>query len=173
MRRRDDGELVGVDWQFNAWGGKYPPFDDDARAAQLICKIVGCPRSDSALYCEGGALETDGAGTLLTTSSVLMSATRNPGWTRAMVEGELKRQLGITNIVWVDGGGLLGDDTDGHIDQLARFVAPNVIVAAVSSRLSDPNHAGLAENFRTLQQARSAEGDAFEVYALPRLRLVS
>ncbi len=167
VRRLDDSALVGVDWQFNAWGGKYPPFDDDARAAQSICKIIGCPRSDSAMYCEGGALETDGAGTLLTTSSVLMNPSRNPGWSREMVAGELQRQLGVKKIIWVDGGGLLGDDTDGHIDQLARFVAPGTVVAAESSRLSDPNHAGLAENLRILRNAKLADGTRIEVHALP------
>jgi len=167
VKRCDDGALVGVDWQFNAWGGKYPPFDDDARAAQAICKLIGCPRSVSPMYCEGGALETDGAGTLLTTSSVLLSATRNPGWTREMVESELQRQLGVTNIIWVDGGGMLGDDTDGHIDQLARFVSPGVVVVAVSSRISDPNQAGLAENLRTIKQVKLLDGSSLEVHPLP------
>jgi agmatine deiminase len=104
---------------------------------------------------------------LLTTSSVLMNPSRNPGWTREMVEGELQRQLGVSNIIWVDGGGLLGDDTDGHIDQLARFVSPGVVVAAVSSRLSDPNQAGLAENIRILQNAKLADGQPIEVHPLP------
>ncbi len=167
VQRCDDGAVIGVDWQFNSWGGKYPPFDCDARATEAICKLLGCPRSVSPLFCEGGGLETDGAGTLLTTASVLLSPTRNPGWTREMVEAELQRQLGVTNIIWVDGGGMLGDDTDGHIDQLARFVAPGIVVAAVSGRISDPNHAGLAENFRILKNARSLDGTAFDVHALP------
>lgn len=167
VRRVDDGSLVGVDWQFNSWGGKYPPFDCDARATEAICKLLGCERSVSRLCCEGGALETDGAGTLLTTSSVLLSQTRNPGWTRQMVEDELQRKLGVLNFVWVDGGGMLGDDTDGHIDQLARFVAPGVVVAAVSSHASDPNHDGLADNMRTLKSARLPDGSAMEIHALP------
>ena len=96
VRRVEDETLVGVDWQFNSWGGKYPPFDCDARATEAICKLIRCPRSVSSLVCEGGALETDGAGTLLTTSSVLLSPTRNPGWSRAMVEAELQRQLGVS-----------------------------------------------------------------------------
>lgn len=167
VRRLDDGALVGIDWQFNAWGGKYPAYSDDARAAETICKLIGCPRSASPLYCEGGALETDGAGTLLTTSSVLLSPTRNPGWSREMVEGELQRQLGVTNIIWVDGGGLIGDDTDGHIDQLARFVAPGIVVAAVSSQASDLNQAGLAENLRVLRAATLLDGKRIEVHELP------
>jgi agmatine deiminase len=167
VTRKDDGSLVGVDWKFNAWGGKYPPFDEDARAAEVICRKIGCLRSMSAMYCEGGSLEGNGAGTLLTTSSCLLSPTRNPGWTRSMVEDELKRQLGVQKIVWVDGGGLLGDDTDGHIDQLARFVSPNIIVAAVSSTSNDPNRAGLERNVELLHQASDATGGNFKVYRLP------
>ncbi len=165
--RKDDRALVGLDWKFNAWGGKYPPFDDDARAAEQICRTLGSMRSMSAMHCEGGALETDGQGTLLTTSSCLLSATRNPGWTREMVEAELMRQLGVQKIVWVDGGGLLGDDTDGHIDQLARFIAPGVVVAASSSVRSDPNYSGLAENVRILNQSHLASGEALTVHILP------
>ncbi len=165
--RKTDGQLVGIDWKFNAWGGKYPPFDDDARAAELICRRIGCTRSMSPLYCEGGGLETDGQGTLLTTSSCLLSASRNPGWSRAMVEEELMRQLGVTRIVWVDGGGLIGDDTDGHIDQLARFVAPGIVVAAVSSNVHDPNFAGLARNVKILRESSSASGQQLQVVELP------
>ena len=167
VRRVDDGSLVGVDWKFNAWGGKYPPFDLDADAARQICMKLPCPRSCSTLYCEGGALETDGRKTLLTTSSCLRSPLRNPGWTRSMVEQELMRQLGISKTIWVDGGGLLGDDTDGHIDQLARFVKPNVVVAATSSVPSDPNRDGLEKNVRILQEASDAHGKPFEVHSLP------
>ncbi len=167
VRRLDDGALVGINWQFNAWGGKYPAYNEDARAAEVICKSIGCPRSVSAMYCEGGALETNGEGTLLTNSCVLMNPSRNPGWTREMVEGELQRQLGVSNIIWVDGGGLVGDDTDGHIDQLARFVAPGVIVAAESSVSSDPNRSGLAENLRILRNATLPDGQRMEVHAMP------
>lgn len=167
VERIDDGSQVGVNWRFNAWGGKYPPFDDDAAAATKICQLQQCARSDSSIYCEGGALETDGAGTLLTTSSVLLNPTRNPGWPRQMIEHELQAQLGVRKIVWVDGGGLLGDDTDGHIDQLARFVAPGVVVAATSSRVDDPNQRGLEENLRILRNSTTAAGEQLQVLSLP------
>lgn len=167
VRRRDDGSLVGIDWKYNAWGGKYPPFDDDARAAEIVCRTVGCTRSISPMYCEGGGVETDGQGTLLTTSSCLLSPTRNPGWTRSMVEEELMRQLGIEKTIWLDGGGLAGDDTDGHIDQLARFVAPGIVVAATSSEVSDPNRSGLAANVHQLRQSTAADGTPLTVYPLP------
>ncbi|MCC6507983.1 MAG: agmatine deiminase family protein [Pirellulaceae bacterium] len=167
VRRLSDNALVGVDWHFNAWGGKYPPFDQDAAAAEAICQIVGCPRHESWLVCEGGGLETDGQGTLLTTSSVLMSSTRNPNRSREEVEQELCLQLGVSKIIWVDGGGIEGDDTDGHIDQLARFVSEDTVVVAVSSIASDSNHAGLAENLNSLKRATSAHGHALNVVPLP------
>lgn len=167
VKRTSDGALVGVNWHFNAWGGKYPAFERDAAAATAICRLTGCHRHASPLFCEGGGLETDGQGTLLTTSSVLMSDTRNPNLSRATVESELKSTLGISEIIWVDGGGLEGDDTDGHIDQLARFVSPGVIVAAVSSSEDDPNHDGLAKNIELLRAARSASGEQLTVHLLP------
>lgn len=167
VKRTSDNALAGINWHFNAWGGKYPEFQRDAEAATVICRLTGCHRHDSPLYCEGGGLETDGQGTLLTTSSVLMSATRNPNLSRAKVESQLKSALGVSEIIWVDGGGLEGDDTDGHIDQLARFVSPGVVVAAVSSSPSDPNHDGLAKNFEQLRAARSADGQPLTVHALP------
>lgn len=167
VRRVDDGSIVGIDWQYNAWGGKYPPFDDDAKASESICRILACPRSVSSLYCEGGALEGNGAGVVMTTGSCLLSPSRNPGWTRKMVEDELRLQLGANRILWVDGGGLQGDDTDGHIDQIARFVREDVIVAATSSEASDPNSEGLQQNVKLLQQAVTTSGSPYEVVALP------
>lgn len=167
VRRNDDKSVVGVNWHFNAWGGKYTPYDDDAAAGLEICRILACPFSQSSLHCEGGALEGNGANTLLTTSNCLLSPLRNPGWTRGMVEDELRLQLGVNEIIWVDGGGLQGDDTDSHIDQLARFVSPRVVVAATSSRSDDPNCSGLNENVRILRQVPQGFGPALTVHELP------
>ncbi|GAB5402024.1 MAG: agmatine deiminase family protein [Aureliella sp.] len=167
VKRHDDQSLVGINWHFNAWGGKYPPYDLDDAASSEICRLAGCAFSQSSLYCEGGALEGNGTGTIMTTSSCLRSRTRNPGWTIEMIEDELKVQLGAEEILWIDGGGLDGDDTDGHIDQIARFVAPGEVVAATSSRSDDPNYAGLKENVRILQAARTVEGEPLNVYELP------
>jgi agmatine deiminase len=167
VKRISDDQLVGIDWNYNAWGGKYPPFDDDARIAEKICGYLGCRRSQSPIFCEGGALETDGQGTLLSTSNCLLNPSRNPGWTRGMIEQELMGQLGVTAIIWVDGGGLCGDDTDGHIDQLARFVSPGVVVAAVSSVQSDQNWEGLQKNIEILKASRDANGKEIEIHSLP------
>lgn len=167
VQKLSDGSITGVDWQFNAWGGKYLPCTMDSAAAQAVCEIAKCARLTSPIVCEGGGLETDGQGTLLTTSSVLMSSTRNPDAHRTDIEAELQRCLGVRKTVWVDGGGLDGDDTDGHIDQLARFVSPGVVVAAVSTSSSDSNHEGLASNLQTLQQTDDAQGRRLTVIPLP------
>jgi agmatine deiminase len=134
----DQGRRVaGVDWHFNAWGSKYELFWNDRVAARRILHSCRHRRIASPLTCEGGGLETDGQGTLLATSSSLLTASRNPGWTRQQIERELSLRLGIEKVLWIDGGSLAGDDTDSHIDQLVRFVAPGRVVAAVASRVED------------------------------------
>ncbi len=162
-----DSKLVGIRWRFNAWGGKYLPCDDDAAAAAAICGIVGCDCVSSELHCEGGALETDGCGTLLTNSSCLLTDTRNPGWTRTHIEDQFKQNLGAKKIIWVDGGGLDGDDTDGHIDQLARFVSPGRVVVATSSHSNDSNARGLRANAQILRASTDANHRPLEVIPLP------
>ncbi|GIW99250.1 MAG: peptidyl-arginine deiminase [Pirellulaceae bacterium] len=165
--RRDDHTLAGVDWKYNAWGEKYPPYEDDAAVAEFICRVVGCPRNQASIYCEGGALDGNGAGTLLTTRRCLLHPKRNPGWTQEMVEAELIRQLGVDTILWLDGRGLEGDDTDGHIDQLARFVNATTVVVAVSSDPYDSNRPFLDANLRALQTYRTADDLPLETVALP------
>lgn len=169
-------EIIGIDWRYNAWGGKYPPWDRDAAAAERIVdharlsdpKIQeGIRREESPLCCEGGALETDGRGRLLTTPECLITETRNPGWDQERIAHELHRRLGVTEILWVDGGGLEGDDTDGHIDQLARFVDPQNVVCAVCDDPDDPNHRPLEANYRQLRIWGRQTDPLVEVHRLP------
>ncbi|MEZ6086877.1 MAG: agmatine deiminase family protein [Pirellulaceae bacterium] len=124
------GEVAGVDWLYNSWGGKYPPWEHDAKAASRILDHLGMSRRASTLCLEGGALETDGSGRLMLTPDCVITPTRNPNIDRMQVESELTRLRGIQEFIWLTGGGLAGDDTDGHIDQLARFVDPQNIVVA-------------------------------------------
>ncbi len=159
-------ELAAVDWVYNAWGGKYPPYDEDAKNAQRICEILGCKRFPSRLVCEGGSLETDGAGTILTTSRCLLSMSRNPDWSRSMVEEELKSQLGLRKVLWVDGGELAGDDTDGHIDQLVRFVRPGLVTAAVSYSSDDENATKLDKQYQHLLSLRDAQDKPLDIVPL-------
>lgn len=125
-----------VDFRYNAWGGKYPPYDLDDRVPARIAARTGARRYPSPLVLEGGSIDTNGQGLVITTESCLLNENRNPGCTRARVEGELRRLLAVERIVWLPGADLEGDDTDGHIDQQARFVgADHVLLAA-----ADPRH---------------------------------
>ncbi|WP_164104267.1 agmatine deiminase family protein [Candidatus Laterigemmans baculatus] len=164
--------VVGIDWRYNAWGGKYPPWDRDAAAAERIVRSARqrdprIRREESPLCCEGGALETDGLGRLLTTPECLITETRNPGWDQERIAHELHRRLGITEILWIDGGGLEGDDTDGHVDQLARFVDERNVVCAVCDDASDPNHEPLEANYRQLRIWGRQTDPEVEVHRLP------
>jgi agmatine deiminase len=160
------GGLVAVDWTFNAWGGKYPPWDRDDAVAERIASLCGVARVRPELVCEGGALEVDGEGTLLATEPTLLDPKRNPGIAKDTLETRLLELLGVRRIVWL-GGGIEGDDTDGHIDDIARFVAPARVVCAREPDRSDPNHAPLEECREHLLAARDARGRALEVIDLP------
>lgn len=163
-----EGErLIGVDWGYNAWGGKYPPWDDDARVAALVCQVASADHEVSELTCEGGALETDGRGRLITTPECLITETRNPGWDQQRIAQEFHRRLGVTEILWLDGGGLQGDDTDGHIDQLARFVDERNLVCAVCDDPEDPNHEPLKQNYLQLRVWGRETDPAVEIHRLP------
>ena len=158
---------LGINWKYNAWGGKYPPWELDDRVAPQICQHLGIPCVDGALCLEGGALEFDGGGRLLTTPECLITPTRNPGMSKDAVSLELYRQLGVDEIVWLDGGGLRGDDTDGHIDQLARFVDRKHVVVAVCDDEADENAAGLEENLRQLHLWGDTTSPRVSVHRLP------
>ncbi len=164
---REKKQLGGIDWQYNAWGGKWPPFNEDAANAQRICETISCRRFASKLFCEGGSLETDGEGTLLTTSRCLLSMSRNPDWSRAEVERELESQLGISRVLWIDGGELEGDDTDSHIDQLVRFIRPGLVVAATSYSSDDENAVKLEKQLSCLSNVLDARNKPLDIVKLP------
>lgn len=153
----------GVDFGFNGWGGKYDLPGDDTIGERLAAEAsIPCSRSDWIL--EGGAIDGDGTGTFLTTEQCLLNPNRNPGFDRDEVASRLKRDLGATRVVWL-GEGLLNDHTDGHVDNLARFVAPNR-VAIPEATAEDPNAAAYADAAEALLDAD------LEVVALPSPGLV-
>jgi agmatine deiminase len=158
--------LLAVDWTFNAWGGKYAPWDRDDAVAARVASLAGVTRERIELVTEGGALEVDGEGTLLATEPTLLDPKRNPGASKEAIEKCLGELLGVRHVVWL-GDGIEGDDTDGHIDDLARFVAPGRVVCAREPDRSDPNHAPLEECRARLAAARDARGRALEVIDLP------
>ncbi len=155
-----------IHWGYNAWGGKYPPFDADRLVPERVAEITGYRRFVPGIILEGGAIDSDGQGTLLTTEQCLLNPNRNPHLNRAEMERYLADYLGARRVLWL-GEGIEGDDTDGHIDELARFVGPARVVAAVEPDLADPNHAPLAENLRRLRSMTDARGRPLEVVELP------
>lgn len=158
------GRLLAVDWTFNAWGGKYPAWQRDDLVAGRVAEIAGVPQLRESLVLEGGALETDGEGTLLLTRSSVLG--RNPGLARASLEERLRRRLGTDRMIWLDAE-LAGDDTDAHIDQIARFVAPGRVVCARASDPESPDRAPLDACLAALRASRDARGRALEVIELP------
>lgn len=157
--------LSAVDWGYNAWGGKYPPFDLDNAAAAKMAAAVGATAYDGGMILEGGAIEVDGTGRLLTTESCLLSPTRNPAFTRADIESRLRRMLGVEKILWLAGGDVVGDDTDGHIDNLARFVSKDLVVHVITNDSTDENFAVLQRQKSQLQELAADEG--FGLVELP------
>lgn len=139
----DQGTLTGRDFRGNGWGGKYPSPLDDALAATLLAQ-ARLPRTSCDWILEGGAIDVDGAGLLVTTEQCLLNPNRNPGMSRADIEARLASDLGIARVLWL-GDGLAGDHTDGHVDNLARFVAPGTLALPVAASDDDPNAAVYAD----------------------------
>lgn len=159
-------ELVVTDWQFNAWGGKFPPWDRDNDIPARVADSLKLPRLTSSMILEGGAIEGNGDGLLLTTEAVLLNKNRNPGWSRAEVEAELRRLLGVTSVFWL-GRGIEGDDTDGHIDDMVRFCHSYAVLSIVEDNAKSPHYHALAENNERLQDLRHPDGGHVEVIPLP------
>jgi Peptidylarginine deiminase and related enzymes len=158
----DSGDVAGVNWRFNAWGGKYAPWDLDDKAAPQILNHFGLKRFDAPLVMEGGSLHVDGEGTLLTTEECLLNPNRNPELTREQIETELKKYLNIQKVVWLKKG-LDGDETDGHVDNIACFAAPGKILIQVCDDPEDENYSITQTNLKILQEETDALGRNFEV----------
>ncbi|MBB3209764.1 agmatine deiminase [Rhodopirellula rubra] len=143
--------LLAVNWHFNAWGGKYEPHDLDQAAGAKIARSAGLRCLKAELTLEGGALETDGSGRLLVHSACVLDDNRNPGVSAQQLAERFYQYLGIDEIAWVDGGLIPGDDTDGHIDQIARFVDRENVVVAVAESEDVPFAEALEANFRQIR----------------------
>ncbi len=166
-----EGGLAGVDWRFNAWGGKYQDYDRDAELARLILEQGETRRYEAPLVLEGGAIHVDGEGTLIATEQCLLNPNRNPDLSKGEIEELLRAYLGIRAVIWL-GEGLTDDETDGHVDNLACFVRPGVVLALTCEDSEDDNYAPLRDNLDRLRAATDAKGRALEVVevAQPRAR---
>lgn len=165
--RDEDGARVGVHFTFNSWGGKYVPFDRDAAVAGPILEHLGIPRERSGMVLEGGAITVDGEGTLITTEQCLLHPNRNPGMSREQIEDELRARLGAEAIIWLPYGQADDQDTDGHVDGVATYVSPGVVLAQTAPDPAHPDHERMRANLEVLHSARDARGRALEVIELP------
>ncbi len=155
-----EGSQVILDRNYNAWGGKYPPWDHDELTAGRIATLLGISSIKPDLILEAGAIEGNGAGTILTTSSCLLNPNRNPEMTRERMEQTLAEWLQADNIVWLPGHGIIGDDTDGHMDQVACFVDERRVLLAAPYNNDAPEAAKLRENFDALASACNSSGES-------------
>ncbi len=158
-----------VDWGYNAWGGKYPPFEDDDKIPTSIAIQFGIPVVHPGIVMEGGSLDVNGKGTLLTTEACLLNPNRNPGLEKPEIEQYLRDYLGVTKILWL-GEGIEGDDTDGHIDDLTRFVDETTVVTVLEDDPADANYRPLVENLERLRSMTDQDGRPLDIVTLPMPR---
>jgi agmatine deiminase len=166
VRSDSTGEVAVTDWEFNAWGGKYPPWDRDNAVPRRVAEALGIRRFKAPMVLEGGSIDVNGRGVLLTTEACLLNPNRNPDLSRADIEGRLRDFLGVQAVIWL-GDGIAGDDTDGHVDDLCRFFAPDGIAAAVETDERDVNCVPLRENLGRLHALRTASGARYRIVELP------
>jgi agmatine deiminase len=164
------GRKRGIDWKFNAWGGLngglYFPWEKDDAVAQKILEIERCDRYRAPLVNEGGAIHVDGQGTALVTEQCLLNPNRNPSMSRAEIEQHLVEYLGVRHVIWL-GHGVVDDETDGHVDNMACFVKPGVVALHWTDDTSDPQHAHSRDALERLSFARDARGRELAVIKLP------
>jgi agmatine deiminase len=150
------GELAVVDWDYNAWGNKYPPFDLDEVVPTRLAEILKLPVFYPHMILEGGSIDVNGIGALLTSESCLLNKNRNPNLSRDEIDQRLRDYLGVSDILWL-GDGIAGDDTDGHIDDLTRFVSKRTVVTVVEENRADENYQPLQENLKRLREMKIAD----------------
>jgi agmatine deiminase len=153
---------VIIDWNYNAWGGKYPPWNLDELTARRIGQKLGIVTLRPNLILEGGAIEGNGEGTIMTTASCLLNPNRNPGLNQLDMEGVLKKWLQASNVVWLPGHGIVGDDTDGHIDQVARFVDGRRVLVAAPYDPGAEEAKELQANFAAVENAKNSHGESLQ-----------
>ena len=165
-RSKEKVELAFNHWKFNAWGDKYENLDSAAVIPAQLEPILKVPRFTPELFLEGGSIEVNGQGLCLTTEQCLLNPNRNPGKSKSEIEQYLKDYLGVQQILWLRRG-IAGDDTDGHVDNIARFINPSTIVCALEEDPGDENYEPLQENYHRLQAARDLKSSPLEIIPLP------
>ncbi|MBC7262295.1 MAG: agmatine deiminase [Chloroflexi bacterium] len=165
----DKGEVRGVDWEFNAWGGlnggAYFPWDQDALVARKVLEIERMDRYQAHMVLEGGSIHVDGEGTLLTTEQCLLNPNRNPHMTKEEIEMHLQAYLGVEKIIWL-GKGVYGDETSGHVDNLCSFIRPGVVVLTWTDDHADPQYEISFDAYERLRAATDARGRELQIHKI-------
>ncbi len=164
--KKDSSERLLIDWGYNAWGGKYPPFDADNRIPQAIAQDLGLTFQSPGIIMEGGSVEFNGQGAVLTSRSCLLNPNRNPHLNQEQIEKYLKDFYGVEQVLWVSDG-IVGDDTDGHIDDTVRFVNEDTVITMIEPKLDDDNHAVLAQNLQELKEMKLLDGRPLRIVEIP------
>jgi agmatine deiminase len=166
VRQGAEAPLLALDCDYNAWGGKYPPYDLDNLIPGRMAAYLGVPTFRAGMILEGGSIDVNGQGTVLTTEQCLLNPNRNPAMDRVRIERRLMDLLGVSQVLWL-GDGIAGDDTDGHVDDLTRFVDRNTVVTVIEDDRDEVNYAPLRENRARLDRMRLADGSPLRVVELP------
>ncbi|MGC9188732.1 MAG: agmatine deiminase family protein [Sulfurihydrogenibium sp.] len=161
----DKNSLVALNFKFNAWGGKYPHELDDQIPIKMA-EYLKVERIDVDMVLEGGSIDVNGAGLLLTTESCLLNPNRNPNLTKDQIEENLKRYFGVEKVLWLKEG-IVGDDTDGHIDDITRFVDVDTVVTVIEDNKNDENYEILKENYEILKTFTDLNGKPLNIITLP------
>jgi agmatine deiminase len=157
-----DGRRAAAAFTFNAWGGKYHPHDQDATLGERLAALAGLPAYRSKLVVEGGGFLSDGEGTLITAETCVLNPNRNPGWTKAEAEAELRAMLGVQKVIWLPGD-VTDTETDGHVDGYVAFVKPATVLCEVVADPQDPRYPIMAENRKVLESETDARGRRFSL----------
>lgn len=167
LKNHKDSALKSiVSWKYNAWGNKYPPYDDDILIPTRIAKVLELPVYYPGIVMEGGSVDFNGEGTVLTTTSCLLNPNRNPDLTQTQIEAYLMNYYGVSQVLWL-GEGIVGDDTDGHIDDITRFVNPQTVITMIEENRDDTNYPFLRENLKTLTNMRLWNGKPLNIIEIP------
>ncbi|MFS0490997.1 agmatine deiminase family protein [Leadbetterella byssophila] len=161
IHKENDSRMI-VDWEYNAWGGKYPPYDSDNAIPSRIAEVLQLPSIKTGIVMEGGSVEFNGKGTVLTSKSCLLNKNRNPHLTQEEIEAYLRDYYGVEQVLWVEDG-IVGDDTDGHIDDTVRFVNEDTVITVVESNPEDANYAPLKENLEALKKMKMPDGRSLNI----------
>lgn len=166
VNEQADLRKIIVDWGYNAWGNKYPPYDLDDTIPTRVASVLDLPVVYPGIVMEGGSVEFNGKGTVLTTTSCLLNPNRNPELVREEIENKLRHFYGVEQVLWL-GDGIVGDDTDGHVDDLTRFVNEDTVLTAVESDPTDDNYQPLHENLEQLKHMKLHDGRSLNIIELP------